>query len=239
MIRAHTVACIITTLAIASPAMALVPVTLQNGTATFSQGGGFDPPDVHDGNLGGTSVVNGWALGNERTYHQLVVETATDVPAGRVQFTMTQNFGQQLLLGRFRFSITDNDRSEFAPPGGGVGDVTTDWDVLTSANLVSVALPAGMTYTINGDGGFADSILTAGTIPVAGVYTITYDAPYGGITGFRLEAITHATLPSGLGPGWEPGSGNFVLQELAVQAPEPAAAGIMLLASVLALRRRR
>ena len=225
----------VVTFAIASSAFALVPVTLQNTTSTYSQAG-FNTAQTIDGNLGGLSVVNGWASGNERADEVAVWETAADVPAGIVQFTMTQNFGQELLLGRFRFSITSDNRSTFADGLVNGGDVTATWTVLTSP---TVTLPAGMTYTINGDGGFSDSILTAGTIPAQGVYVVTYTAPFGGITGFRLEAITHATLPFSLGPGWNAGSGNFVLQELQVQAPEPAAAMMMMVGGLLVLRRRR
>ena len=62
------------------------------------------------------------------------------------------------------------------------------------------------------------SVLASGENPRESVYTIEAEAPFGGVTGIRLEALPDKSLPRG-GPGRDP-YGNFVLTRLAVESPQ-------------------
>ena len=165
-------------------------------------------------------------------------ETATDLAAGDIEITMHfLHFNPGHLLGRFRFSVTTDDRSTFADGLHGGGDVDATWTLLTNPTIVG---PAGMTFVPLGD----ESILAGGTIAPQGVYTITYPNVLDSVTGLRLEAIEDASLPGGDGPGWHVDNGNFLLTEMLVDAPlvpEPttlalAAIGLMCIGT---WRRRR
>ena len=63
------------------------------------------------------------------------------------------------------------------------------------------------------------SLLAGGVHPAADVYVLTARAPAAPITGLRLEALRHDSLPAG-GPG-RAGDGNFVLGELHAQLFDP------------------
>jgi hypothetical protein len=56
-----------------------------------------------------------------------------------------------------------------------------------------------------------------GTIPDIGVYLVTYDLPFGGPTGVRLEVMEDPAIPLD-DPGYHADNGNFVLTELVVTA---------------------
>ena len=163
-------------------------IELQNGTATFSQlinGGPFSPAQAVDGNFGDP---NGWAIAISQvldgTSEQTAVwETATDLAAGDLTFTMHflhNNPGH--LLGRFRFSVTTDDRSTFADGLHTGGDVEANWTILSSPDVTG---PAGMTFTTLGD----QSVLAGGVTADKGVYTVIYSNVISGITGFRLESL--------------------------------------------------
>jgi hypothetical protein len=219
---------------LAAPAFA-APVMLQNATATFSQAG-FPISATIDGNFSG---ANGWALNPQIVDQTAAYETAVDIVAGPVgtafTFTLTQNFGNNHTLGRFRFSVTSDTRTTFADGLPSGGDVTANWTQLTPLTAVATG---GATLTIQGD----NSILAGGTNPVASVYTITASTTQTNITGIRLEALEDPSLPSN-GPGRQPTNGNFVLQELQVDAvalvPEPASAALVMLGAAALLRRQR
>jgi len=222
--------------AVAGSAAVGAPTPLQNATATFTQGG-FAVGQTIDGNLGGSSVVNGWAIGGGTGSPQTAVyETQTDVggiAGAAFTFTLTQNFGQALTIGKLRFSVTTDVRTSFADGLDNGGDVTATWIELTPLTALATN---GATLTIQGD----NSILASGTSPDSSVYTITASTPVTNITGLRLETLTDASL-AGNGPGR---GGNFVLQEFGVDAvalvPEPAAGALVLtLAAFLPLFRRR
>ncbi|MBP0018221.1 MAG: PEP-CTERM sorting domain-containing protein [Cyanobacteria bacterium SBLK] len=201
-------------------------INLQNGTATFSQqlfGGPFTPAQAVDGNFGDP---NGWAIARspdvQNSFSETAVwETETDVAAGNLAISMHflhSNPGH--LLGRFRLSVTTDDRSTFADGLGTNGDVTANWSVLDNAIVTG---PSGMTFTTLGD----DSILAGGTVAATGTYTLNYSTTIDNITGLRLEALEHPTLANN-GPGF-PGNGNFLLTEITLDAtpvqetvPEPA-----------------
>jgi hypothetical protein len=217
------------------------PIQLQNGTATFSQlinGGPFSPDQAVDGNFGDG---NGWAVATTQdfggaTSQTAVWETVPDLAAGNLTITMHfVHFNPEHLLGRFRFSVTTDDRTTFADGLHTGGDVGANWIVLTNAVVNG---PAGMTFTNLVD----DSILAGGVIATQGIYTVSYSTVVNNITGLRLEAIEDPTLPGGNGPGLHTANGNFALAEMVVDAlvvPEPCTA--LLLASglvVLAARRR-
>ncbi len=202
------------------PAALAVPVVLQNATATHTQGGFFINQTI-DGNLGGTSVVNGWALDNGvggSGSETAVYETQTNLggPGGTAfTFTLTQNFGLSITMGKFRLSVTTDDRGAFADGLGTGGDVTANWRILGPSTVMATG---GATLTIKHDG----SVLASGASPAVTVYTVTAATAVTNITGIRIEALEDSTLPA-LGPG-RAGNGNLVLQEFTVDAvglPDP------------------
>ncbi len=203
-------------LAVAAPAAVGVPVVLQNATATVTQGG-FSISQTIDGNLGGVGVINGWAVqDNIGTIdpETAVYETQADVggPGGAMlTFTLIQNYGSSLTIGRFRLSITEDDRSSFADGLSQGGDVTANWNVLGASTAVATN---GATLTIQPDG----SILASGASPATTVYTVTAATEATSITGIRLEALEDSRLPAD-GPG-RAENGNLVLQEFAVDATD-------------------
>jgi hypothetical protein len=216
-------------LMMAATSIAPAAVVLQNATATFSQAAGnFLVSQAIDGNLGGPSVNNGWAISrpnpdpNLATFSEIAAfETQTNPagPSGAVlTFTMTQNWGDSHTIGRFRFSVTSDDRSLFADGLQNGGDVTANWLILTPLTALATG---GATLTVQGD----NSILASGTNPDTSVYTVTAYSTLSNITGIRLEVLEHPSLPFN-GPGRQPTNGNFVLTELEVEAiavvPEPA-----------------
>mgnify|MGYP000844812675 CR=1 FL=1 len=211
------------------------PVAFQNGTATYSQtfDGGYPPSETIDGIF---TAGNGWAIFNQAggTSAQTIVwETTTDLTAAGLSFDMFFNHGSQHLLGRFRFSVTTDDRSLFADGLGEGGDVTANWTVMTPA---SVTATTGLTSTILGDG----SVRMGGTVPAVGSYTVNFFENFVGVTGVRLEAMEDALLPTS-GPGLQPSNGNFVLTEIVATSnpvPEPATLAILGLGALF-LRRRR
>lgn len=157
-----------------------------------------------------------------------VWETSTDLTSGDLTFTMHfLHFNSGHLLGRFRFSLTADDRSTFADRLHTNGDVGANWTVL-SAPVVSG--PAGMTFTTLVD----QSVLAGGITPSQGIYTVNYSNAINGITGFRLEALEDPSLPGGNGPGLFPANGNFLLTEITLDgAIVPVPASVWLLGSGL------
>jgi hypothetical protein len=208
-----------------------VPIQLQNGTATFSQlinGGPFTPDQAVDGNFGDG---NGWAVGTSQAFggataQTAVWETVPDLAAGSLSISMHfVHFNPEHLLGRFRFSVTTDDRTTFADGLHTNGDVDANWIILTNP---VVSGPAGMTFTSLAD----DSILAGGVIASQGIYSVTYSTVINNITGLRLEAIEDPSLPGGNGPGLHTANGNFALAEMTVDGlivPEPSSAVLLLL----------
>jgi len=137
-----------------------------------------------------------------------VWETAVNLAAGDLTFTMHfLHFNPGHLLGRFRFSVTTDNRNTFADGLHTGGDVGANWSVLSSPIISG---PAGMTFTTLGD----QSILAGGITAAQGIYTVNYTTGISNITGIRLEALEDPSLPGGNGPGLFPSNGNFVLTEM-------------------------
>ena len=198
-------------------------IILQNATADFSQSafGDYSVGKAIDGNAFDDF---GWAVvPNTAATHTAVFETQSDAGfVGGTQLTFTldsfnSNSGHN--LGRFRISFTTDDRSTFADGLANGGAVTANWVVLDPATFGDTG---GATLTKQGD----FSILASGTNPNTDIVTVTALTAVTGITGFRLEVIPDASLPSG-GSGRYPVNGNFVLSEFTVSelstpVPEPA-----------------
>ena len=224
----------------ALPQNASIPVTLQSAAATFSQ---INPSAGWD--FGVSKAINGtiadnlgWAIAMVSdptggiTNQTAVFETATNVGfagGSRLTFTLQQAHGIDFVfhtLGRFRISVTTDDRSTFADGMETGGDVTANWTVLNPDTLIS---SNGTTLNTLGD----SSILASGTSPQTDTYVISATTALTGITGVRIEALEDASLPYN-GPGRQPLNGNFVLSELSLDiAPEsvsgciPPAAGLV------------
>ena len=211
-------------------------VSLQRGTATFSQvmgGGPYGPDQAIDGILTNPCcdpIVNGWAIAPDSFIppgsQTAVWETQSDVGTGALTFKMYfDHWNPQHLLGRFRLSVTQDDRSTFADGLSANGDVFANWTVLTDA---TVRGPATMNFTNLPDG----SVLAGGAIPDQGIYEVGYLTNLSAITGVRLEALEYAGLPgpNGMGPGFF-FNGNFVLTEIQMSVspvPEPEIYAMML-----------
>lgn len=228
-------------------------VGLQNADATYSQPGvGANPAYPVGQAIDGNKSGGGWSIGNaaSNTHASTSAQSAVFEAASNVghaggtllTFTLTQTFGGQRTLGKFKLSVTTDDRDTFAN-GAAAGVGTANWLDLV---LLSATSTNGATLTIVSDG----SILASGTNPDTAVYTITAYTNLTNITGFRLDALLDGSLPgapaSG-GPGRRPNNGNFVLTEFEVDAvaavPEPTSmlawGGLMGIGALVGYRRRR
>lgn len=182
-------------------------IELQSGTATFSQViNNIHSPDrsIDDDLLNFAWAITRTLQIDGSLSETAVWETVTDVTGEALVFTMYfGDFNPGHLLGRFRFSVTTDDRDTFADDLDTGGDVDANWTVLTNPIVTG---PAGMTFTTLPD----NSVLAGGPTAPQGTYTIVYSTPVSGITGIRLEAIEHPSLP-GSGPGMFYSNGNFHL----------------------------
>lgn len=188
------------------------PVPLQNATATFSQtaSGGFAVGTA----INGSSTDNqGWAIDPQTGPQTAVFETATYTGLAETNLLTIRlvhayaAWGQHM-LGRFRLSVTTDDRSTFADGASVGGDVTANWVVLNPETFTS---SAGATMTKQPD----LSLLVSGLLPETDTYTVTAGTTLTNITGIRLEALTDPSLPLNR-PGRQSQSGNFVLSEFLV-----------------------
>jgi hypothetical protein len=192
--------------------------------------------------INGTTADDlGWAIASSPTHvpgsETAAFQTVSDVgfAGGSIlTFTLIQthsNLGH--LLGRFRLSLTTDNRSTYCDGLPTGGNVTANWTVLTPTSVTALNTT---TFTVLPD----ESILAGGPTPGTDTYTVTADTSLTGITGVRLEAIQDPSLPFN-GPGRWPGNGNFVLSEFEMSIapiPEPAA-GTMALAGLACLIFRR
>ena len=214
-------------------------VTLQQATATYSEDptGQYSPANSIDGIV---AVNAGWSIVDRDTGTSLpqtaVFETATDAGfAGGSIITFMLRFDnppQFHSIGRFRLSLTTDDRSMFADGLNTGGDVTASWVMLDTS---AASTNSGVTLTELGD----LSLLASGSTPDAVIYTVTAPTTLTGITGVRLEVLSDPSLPTS-GPGRNPANGDFTLTEFQMDiVPEPASAVLLLSGAALCLGRRR
>lgn len=216
-------------------------VALQNATATFSQtfNGDFTVGRAINGtfaeNLGWSIVDPSAALAAQASSQTAVFETTANVGFGGgslLTFTMYQTHGLDFALhtlGRFRLSVTTDNRSLFADGLASGGDVTANWTVLDPSSFISAN---GATLSKLGD----LSILASGAAPDFDTYTVTAPTLLTGITGIRLEVLEDPSLPFN-GPGRQPLNGNFELSEFTVDiaaVPEPTLFALMTTCGLLA-----
>ncbi len=195
-------------------------VTLQNATATFSQNEFITADKTIDGikyNYG--PDWSSWAVFPYQTSTQIIVwETQNDLTFNHtpVNFLLYHNdfLTEPHNLGHFRLSYTMDNRDIFADGLENDGDVTANWIPIDPMQMSSTT---GDTFTE-----FPNfSILVSGGKYEHSTYTIGSELTASGITGFRLEAIPHPSLPHG-GSGRQPANGNFHLSEFVVSpVPEP------------------
>jgi hypothetical protein len=188
-------------------------VQLEQPTATYSQqfSGRWTVDYAIDSNLS-----TGWAVQHADGYgapETAVFQTVDDVsfPNGTLlTFRLATSYAnpEGHNLGRFRLSITSDSRGEFADGRMDEGDVTANWEVLVP--LTYQAEAAVVTRLED------NSLLASGTNAPAEVYTVTAFTISRRVTGVRLEALPHDSLPNG-GPGRSP-NGNFVLVDFSVSA---------------------
>lgn len=225
-----------------------VPVALQNATATYSQydlslGWPFSVASAING-----TAVDGLAWGIAHYTNNLgthggtfsesaAFETTANIgfaSGSSLTFNLIQAFGAQHTIGRFRLSVTTDDRSTFADGLINGGDVTANWTVLNPNSFTSAN---GATLTKLGD----FSILASGFLPDTDTYTVTAPTTLTGITGIRLELLEDASLPFN-GPGRQPENGNLKLSEFTVDivaVPEPTVLALVSAGSLLLAARAK
>src|SRR5262245_7005260 len=183
-------------------------VDLQNPTATLSQSGGWNVGAAVDRvvDSGAGWAVYDFSIGRAES-ETAVFETGTDIgfAGGSILvFQLSQlNHNPQHTIGRFRLSVTTDDRSTFADGLANGGDVGADWMVLSPSM-------ASATDGVLLETQYDNSILAKGVNPDHATYTITALTSLQNITGIRLEVLEDPSLPFN-GPGRYPENGNFVL----------------------------
>ena len=185
---------------------------LMNATAIHSQSG-FEVGRAIDGS---TTRENGWANGRNPAGQNVAVFQLADggdnVCGKRLRFVM--QFASHLRkhsIGKFRLSLTPDDRDTFADGKANGGDVEAKWTPLRPAS--ARALSEGTELRIAED---ASVLAVAAESPEFDCYYVEANNPLGqGVTGFRLEVLSADSLPAG-GPGMAP-DGNFVLGEINVR----------------------
>ena len=148
-----------------------------------------------------------------------VFETVSDVGAATFTFTMEHSIlGAAVGTGKFRLSVTTDDRGTFADGLSNGGDVTANWTELTPDSVTCDIV--GTTFTINPD----NTVLVGGVNGADPIYTVVVASQMSGITGFRLEVLTDPSLPATPGGPGRFGNGSLVMSEfkiIAVPAPVP------------------
>lgn len=188
---------------------------LQNATALYSQGG-FGVAEAIDSDLTSTSGWAGAAGPPEDPTPENIgaFETVDDVgyESGTVMtFRLDQQYSGHS-IGKFRLSVTTDDRSTFADGAANGGDVEANWTPLTplsaeSANGATMALEHGGT------------VFVGGTRPSTDTYTVKAVTGLTGITGVRLELLEDPRLSDtngGIGGPGRTGHGNYVLSDFRV-----------------------
>ena len=199
-----------------SPISAATPVDLRNATADYSEAS-----RAIELVLDTNTTATGWGLFqadfvNKARGAVAVFETSSTVDhkEGTVlTFQLKHGKSGSGSLGRFRLSVTSDDRDLFADGLSSGGDVAANWTSLTPLSATSTA---GSVFTFNTD----RSILVSGKNASTNTYTITALTGQRNITGIRLEAFEDTSLPN-RGPG-RGSDGNCSLTDFRVHAsPAP------------------
>ncbi len=216
-------------------------ITLQNATATRSQGGNFvvgnaidSPANVGPGPILGGPQPTGWAILSDANQNStsaisetavfetdptdpdLVFSTATTLLTFTLDFQYEDTFwgvdSAKFNLGRFRLSATTDGRATFADGLANGGDVTANWIVLDPTSVFST--DATTSFTELGDNSL---LANAASANIKQTYTVTAETTLSNITGIRLEALEDNSLTLN-GPGRFPVDGNFVLTTFSLDA---------------------
>jgi hypothetical protein len=209
----------------AGPASAAL-VPFSSGVATYNQPA-WNASEMIDGI---TTGANGWAIlrgdqsTNNPSHNETLSETAlltfsNALAPGYDVLTISiyQNYGGQHTLGDFSLGYATD-----ATPTLASAETPFTISGATSQNGTSFTFPA------------ADQILAGGPSPDTDVYTITAIADSAlPITGLFLNVIDDPSngFTTG-GPGRQPVNGNFVVNELTVDVPEPSS--ILMFSTALA-----
>lgn len=141
-------------------------------------------------------------------------------PTGtRLLLTLHHSYGTEHALGRFRLAVTTSARTTFANGNEGIstpGDIGAD-------SIWTVLVPRRCCITTNGPLQVLpdESLLAGDTNATLVDYVIEADTNLTGITGVRIEVLTHTSLPF-MGPGLSNSNGNFVLSEFLVRVGDQA-----------------
>ncbi|MBI1372734.1 MAG: protein kinase [Phycisphaera sp.] len=95
------------------------------------------------------------------------------------------------------------------PPNAQLAD-EGGWNVL---DIVEATSESGLSFTKADDG----SIMVSGATPANDIYTLKAVTTLSKIQAYRLDAMTHASLPKG-GPGLSDGNGNFIITDIQVES---------------------
>ncbi len=191
------------------------PVALQQPTASYSQiVSGTWTVDLaidSDPNYSGWAVQHLDGYGGAET---AAFQTVQDVgwPGGSLltfQLKTHLDNGSRHNLGRFRLSVTADDRSQFADGLPTGGNVTANWEVLDPIDYSSAA---GALLSKLAD----SSLLASGTNAESETCTVVARTFLPHVTGVRLETMYDDSLPH-RGPG-RADNGNFVLVDFRVSA---------------------
>ena len=217
-------------------AASLVP--LRNATATYTQPnpsvpGLWSPAKTIDGRISGQ--FTSWATvnrnvgpgGDVNRSEAIVWETVSNLSLdGREPIQFSLHFKDSVPvgnrgLGRFKISYTTDPRRTFANGLDIGGDVMANWMTI---DLIGLRSDSGEAFDTLADG----SILVAAGTGTKPSYYATALLSVANITGFRLDALEHSSLPFG-GPGAGGVGGapvdlqNFHLSEFQVEVvPLPA-----------------
>jgi len=191
------------------------PVALQQPTASYSQiVSGTWTVDLaidSDPNYSGWAVQHLDGYGGAET---AAFQTVQDVgwPGGSLltfQLKTHLDNGSRHNLGRFRLSVTADDRSQFADGLPTGGNVTANWEVLDPIDYSSAAGALLSKLTDS-------SLLASGTNAESETCTVVARTFLPHVTGVRLETMYDDSLPH-RGPG-RADNGNFALVDFRVSA---------------------
>jgi hypothetical protein len=195
-----------------TPAPLATAVPLQNATADFSESG-----DNIGQVLDAKPTTTGWGLlqpdfVNKGRGAVAVFQTVSNLGGAEgtlLTFQLQHGAAGQGALGKFRLSVTRDDRGTFADGKPNHGDVTANW---TPLQPLSAASSGGATLRITPE----RTVLATGLNPSTDTYTVTALTPWSDITGFRIEALEDSALPN-RGPGRN-SSGDALLTDFSIRA---------------------